>query len=150
MLTLGLYGFPLLGLATLVLGIMAWLKNSRNRAADTVAIKAWSVFAGMLLAAGGFFLRFPLGQTHKVYGFPFPVSVFERAPQGWVEYLTLGEFATLAIVLNAIVFGLLPQFWLRKRLAGSSEGAVPKSDCQPQPKPFARTKGMQNSSRRGR
>jgi hypothetical protein len=117
MLPICIYGFPLLGFMTLGFEIFVWFKNCRHRKAATVPIKAWSIVIGLLLAGAGLFIQFPIGPAHKMYGFPFPVGVFELTQQGWQDYLPGRSFPTAAILLNALVFGLLPQFWLRRRLA---------------------------------
>lgn len=111
-----IYGLPVLGLLVLALEILVWLSNCRHKRPVSIPIKAWSVIAGMFLAAAGFFIRYPVGHTYKVYGFPFSVRVFELVPPGWVDYAAGNDFPAVAILLNALVLGLLPQFWLRKRL----------------------------------
>jgi hypothetical protein len=72
---------------------------------------------GLALAAVAFFIHYPLGHSYKVYGFPFVIAVFERTQHGWIDYVYGVGYSIIMIILNALVVGLLPQFWLRKRFS---------------------------------
>ena len=114
-----LLSFQILGLAGLVAGVVAWLRN--RRAPRTTVARTASLGVGALLAAVSICVSYPLDASHRIVGFPFMVAVFEKSGTHWQDFV--GPLTVPAYLGNALFALMLPQIvllawrWRERRIA---------------------------------
>jgi hypothetical protein len=116
MLQLCLRGFPALGIVVLVIEIALWLKNHKRGNPEGGVLRIYANLFGAVLAVASLFIRYPLGHHYMIHGFPIPLVVFERTQRIWTDYVSSGNQIIFGIIINGLALGLIPQFWLWRRL----------------------------------
>lgn len=109
----GLVGLHLLGLAILVANVVALRRNQRDIASalSSVRIRLGTWLIGLVLATASFFVSYPLGDTHRIVGFPFMAAAWEKRADHWEDFV--GPLTIPAYLANALLALTLPQLALR-------------------------------------
>lgn len=108
-----LIGLHLLGLAILVANVVALQRNQRDiaSAVSSFRIRLGTWLIGIVLATASFFASYPLGDTHRIVGFPFMAAAWEKHGDHWEDFV--GPLTIPAYLANAILALTLPQLALR-------------------------------------
>jgi len=104
-----LVGLHLLGLAILVASVVALRRNQRDVASPRLSLRVrlgtWIL--GLVLATASLFVSYPLGDTHRIVGFPFMAAAWEKHGDHWEDFV--GPLTIPAYLANAILALTLPQ-----------------------------------------
>lgn len=108
-----LLALHLFGLASLVAGVVALLRNQRDVASPRLSLRVrlgtWVI--GLSLATASLFVSYPLGDTHRIVGFPFMAAAWEKHGDNWEDFV--GPLTIPAYLANALLALTLPQLALR-------------------------------------
>jgi hypothetical protein len=98
----------LVGLLTLITGLLAFLRNRRLR--GSLRQRVLTAIVSIALVAWSFQLSYALDDSHRIIGFPFMAAVFERSGGHWTDFL--GPMTYPALLGNCLVAIALPQLAL--------------------------------------
>jgi hypothetical protein len=93
------------GVLFLAAGLIAFLRNRRRP--TPVILRVTVAIVSALLVGLSFQFSYPLGDAHRIVGFPFMAAIFQRDGDRWTDFL--GAMTYPAFVGNCLFALALPQ-----------------------------------------